>query len=367
MIQRRFDMSINLTDTEWHEFFIEDIAEIKSGVRLTKADMTAGAKPFIGSTDSNNGITNFVSDSNRSEDFNVLGVNYNGSVVENFYHPYTAIFSDDVKRLSLKNTTGNKYLYLSLKNSILKQKNKYQYGYKFNEKRLSRQKVMLPSMNESEPNWQLMESYTKALMEKKKANYIDFCHKELAKLKPKKIEQIEDKEWHEFFIGGKDGLFKISSTSSGIDKNKLNTGGNNEEENNVPYITRTDERNGINLFVPNSQEDKYKINDGGVITIGLDTQTIFYQAHAFFTGQNIHVFHHNELDKWVALFLIPLLKVQMDKFNWGGNGATLGRLNRTKIMLPIQDEGSPDFEYMRQYMMNLEYQKRNQYLNYIQS
>lgn len=87
----------------------------------------------------------------------------------------------------------------------------------------------------------------------------------------------------------------------------------------------------------------------------------------FFTGQNIQVFHHNELDKWVALFLIPLLKVQMDKFNWGGNGATLGRLNRTKIMLPIQDEGSPDFEYMRQYMMNLEYQKRNQYLNYIQS
>ena len=162
-------------------------------------------------------------------------------------------------------------------------------------------------------------------------------------------------------------MFKISSTSSGIDKNKLNTGGNNEEENNVPYITRTDERNGINLFVPNSQEDKYKINDGGVITIGLDTQTIFYQAHAFFTGQNIQVFHHNELDKWVALFLIPLLKVQMDKFNWGGNGATLGRLNRTKIMLPIQDEGSPDFEYMRQYMMNLEYQKRNQYLNYIQS
>ena len=59
-------MSVNLADAEWHEFFIEDIAETKSGVRLTKADMTTGVKPFIGSTDSNNGITNFVSDSKSS-------------------------------------------------------------------------------------------------------------------------------------------------------------------------------------------------------------------------------------------------------------------------------------------------------------
>lgn len=359
-------MSVNLADVEWHEFFIEDIAEIKSGVRLTKADMTPGVKPFIGSTDSNNGITSFVSDSNRSEDSNVLGVNYNGSVVENFYHPYTAIFSDDVKRLSLKNITGNKYHYLALKNSILKQKSKYQYSYKFNEKRLSRQKVMLPIGDDGVPSWQLMESHTKALMDKKKAEYIDFCHKELAKLKPKKIEKLE-KKWHEFFIGGKDGLFHISSTSSGIDKNKLNTGGKNEEDSNVPYITRTDERNGINLFVPESQEEKYKTNDGGVITIGLDTQTVFYQPHTFFTGQNIQVLHHKRLDKWSSLFLIPLLKKQMDKFNWGGNGATLGRLSRTKIMLPTKVDGSPDFEYMGQYMMNLEYRKRKQYLDYIQS
>ena len=36
-----------------------------------------------------NGITNFVSNSNDSLDSNVLGVNYNGSIVENFYHPKT--------------------------------------------------------------------------------------------------------------------------------------------------------------------------------------------------------------------------------------------------------------------------------------
>ncbi len=43
------------------------------------------------------------------------------------------------------------------------------------------------------------------------------------------------------------------------------------------------------------------------------------------------------------------------------------RISRDKVMLPINDDGEPDFEYMGQYMMYLEYQKRNQYLDYIQS
>lgn len=31
----------------------------------------------------------------------------------------------------------------------------------------------------------------------------------------------------------------------------------------------------------------YKVDEGNVITIGLDTQTVFYQPASFYTGQNI--------------------------------------------------------------------------------
>lgn len=163
-----------LHDKEWGEFFIDEIAYIKPGKRLTKADMIKGNKPFIGSSDSNNGITEFTSNTNQSEDFNVLGVNYNGSVVENFYHPYKAIFSDDVKRLSLKDVEGNKYLYLFIKNSILKQKSKYQYAYKFNEKRLKRQKILLPVNETKELDYEYMEQYMKNLEYKKIKQYLDY-------------------------------------------------------------------------------------------------------------------------------------------------------------------------------------------------
>lgn len=148
-----------LNEVEWDNYFIESLFQIKSGKRLTKKEFRIGKTPFIGSSDHNNGVTDFVDNHNSSEDFNVLGVNYNGSVVENFYHPYTALFSDDVKRLSLK-ANGNKYLYLFIKNMILSQKKKYQYGYKFNGARMKKQIIKLPTKY-NKPDYDFMEQYMK--------------------------------------------------------------------------------------------------------------------------------------------------------------------------------------------------------------
>jgi hypothetical protein len=158
---------------KWGEFFIEDIFHINAGKRLTKADMIKGETPFIGASDSNNGITNFVSNTNSSLDSNVLGVNYNGSVVENFYHPYKAIFSDDVKRLELKEVEGNEFLYLFIKTMILKQKSKFQYAYKFNEARMLRQKLLFPIDKKGKIDYAYMENYIKKIEYEKLTKYIE--------------------------------------------------------------------------------------------------------------------------------------------------------------------------------------------------
>lgn len=152
-----------LEEVQWQEFFIDDLFDIRSGVRLTKKNMLSGNTPFIGASDSNNGVTNFVSNNNKSLDSNVLGVNYNGSVVENFYHPYKCIFSDDVKRLKLKTIKGNQHLYLFLKTMILQQKGKYRYLYKFNATRMKRQKIMLPIAENGEPDLEYMSKFMQNL------------------------------------------------------------------------------------------------------------------------------------------------------------------------------------------------------------
>ena len=143
----------------WAAFAIQDICEIHSGVRLTKQDMQEGKIPFVGASDSNNGITAFIANKNASLDKDVLGVNYNGSVVENFYHPYECLFSDDVKRLKIKSKQAGKYAYLFLKTMILKQKSKYQYGYKFNATRMAKQKILLPVNTGNQPDWTNIERF----------------------------------------------------------------------------------------------------------------------------------------------------------------------------------------------------------------
>lgn len=160
----------DLSDKEWRSFSIEDIFDIFPGKRLEKRNMKAGKTPFIGATDSNNGITNFVSNENKTLDSNVLGVNYNGSVVENFYHKYNCIFSDDVKRFHLKQYNDNEFVLLFLKTIILKQKNKYRYGYKFNEERMKRQKIMLPVNEKGSPDYIYMEQFIKNIKYKQMEN-----------------------------------------------------------------------------------------------------------------------------------------------------------------------------------------------------
>lgn len=154
--------SFSLIDQQWKEFFLEDVVIINSGKRLTKADMQLGNMPFIGASEANNGITMFTSSSNESLDSNVLGVNYNGSVGFSFYHPYKALFSDDVKRVKwIDETHNNRYTLLFLSTAIRQQKDKYAYGYKFNAQRMKRQKVLLPVTKEGLLDWEFMEDYMK--------------------------------------------------------------------------------------------------------------------------------------------------------------------------------------------------------------
>ena len=66
--------------------------------------------------------------------------------------------------------------------------------------------------------------------------------------------KLSNREWKEFFIGDKYGSFQVSSSSSGIDKNKLQI--LEGDDSYIPYITRTDINNGVNLFVSEKQKDK---------------------------------------------------------------------------------------------------------------
>ena len=172
---------------------------------------------------------------------------------------------------------------------------------------------------------------------------------------------VKDRPWKVFKAFGEDGLFQIKATSSGVDAIKLKDG----LDKTIPYISRSANNNGIVDFIDDSNRE-FGIDERGNITIGLDTQTAFYQPHEFVTGQNIHIVSGDKTNRYTAQFLVVILRNQMNaKFNWGGNGATLGRLKRLKIMLPVNSSGQPDYEFMEQYVSEREHRMLEEYLRYI--
>lgn len=163
-----------LNEKEWSEFSLDDIFTVGAGKRLETRNKIPGVRPFIGATDNGNGVTGFVGNDNVSKDSNVLGVNYNGAPCIAFYHPYECIFTDDVKRLHLRNYEDNKFVLLFFVSVFAKQRSKYSYGYKFKEQRMLRQKLMLPVTDSGEPDYEYMEQYAKNMMLRKYQQYLAF-------------------------------------------------------------------------------------------------------------------------------------------------------------------------------------------------
>ena len=159
---------------QWKTFSLNEIFSISAGKRLETRNKCPGDRPFIGATDNNNGVTGFVSNNNASRDSNVLGVNYNGAPCIAFYHPYECIFTDDVKRLHLLHYKDNKFVFLFLAAVFAKQRSKFSYGYKFNEQRMLKQKLMLPIDEAGDPDYEYMEQYAKNMMIQKYQQYLNF-------------------------------------------------------------------------------------------------------------------------------------------------------------------------------------------------
>ncbi|KSU53358.1 hypothetical protein AS181_22075 [Gordonia sp. SGD-V-85] len=127
----------------------------------------------------------------------------------------------------------------------------------------------------------------------------------------------------------------MNASAAFYDKSKLSTDGDAV----YPFVSRTRAKNGIDGFCPIQAKPP---EPGNAITIGLDTQTVTFQPASFYTSQNIQVLRHPQLNDMNGPILATLIAGQMARFSWGGNGATLGRLRKTLIMVPVVTNDSGD-------------------------
>jgi hypothetical protein len=174
-----------LDATTWKSFRYDEVFEIKKGYYNKKPPYTLddSGVPFIGATESRNGITAYISQENLSKysrDGSVvpdellerklfsgscITVSNNGSVGEAFYQPVPFTCSHDVNPLYLKDkdVVLTPALGLFLSTVIRAEKYRWGYGRKWRPIRMPDSLISLPVTQKGKPDWAYMARYIDTL------------------------------------------------------------------------------------------------------------------------------------------------------------------------------------------------------------
>lgn len=154
---------VSLPDiSDWKGFQLEQLFDIRKGRRLTKAAMTSGMTPFVGASDSNNGMTAQVGQP-PNHSGGTISVSYNGSVAEAFFQPLAFWAADDVNVLYPKGFELSEGAALFVCTVIRLEKYRFNYGRKWHLDRMRESVIKLPVDPKGDPDWGLMEQYIKTL------------------------------------------------------------------------------------------------------------------------------------------------------------------------------------------------------------
>lgn len=154
---------IELENTEfWKEFTLQELFDIRKGQRLTKANMTPGNTPYIGASDTKNGLTARIGQ-NPIHSGGTISVSYNGSVAEAFYQPHPYWATDDVNVLYPKGFELTPAIALFICTIIRMEKYRFNYGRKWHLERMRDSVIKLPITPSGDPNFNYMEAYIKTL------------------------------------------------------------------------------------------------------------------------------------------------------------------------------------------------------------
>ena len=163
------------------------------------------------------------------------------------------------------------------------------------------------------------------------------------------MQSLDEKEWAEFRIGD---LFEVSRPTA---RNK-----DNYQAGGVPFVASGSVNNGVmKLCAPLEDEP---LDKGGCITVSPVDGSTFYQPMDFLgrggAGSSILMLRSDKLDLYRGLFMSRAIQQTCSKYTYGHMG-NKDSIKRERVMLPVDDAGEPDYEYMAEYTR----QKRNAMLD----
>ena len=285
-------------------------------------DFSEGKTPFVSSGDIDNGVVGFFDVEPIYK--NVISVARTGSVGSSFFHPYQCVINSDCIVLDPKEELSQEEMLLFV--SLLR-KNIFRYSYarKVTPSRLL--KTLVPDIENFKDISKIVDFQKK--MDAMSSGYSN------------KIIDLSKRDWRWFSLGE---LFDIKKGRR-LTKEDMRLG-------KTPFIGSSEFENGVTAYI-----DKEPIHKANTISVTYNGSVAeaFYQPHDYWASDDVNVLYAKfPLNPYIALFIVPLIRKEKYRFSYGRKWH-LERMNESKIKLPVDMDGVPDWKFMEDYIKSLPY------------
>lgn len=344
-----------LSEKEWGEFYIGDLFSVSRPKARNKDDYIYGDVPFVASGAVNNGVMKCCKGKENEvlDAGNCLTVSpVDGST---FYQPMDFLGRGGAGSsiLMLRSDSIQPDFGQFIARAVQQTCSKYSYGHMGNKDSIKRERVMLPVDDKGNPDYAYMTLYSTEVRGRMLMRYKNFIAEQLSQLEYKDIPALDEKKW---------GHFLIPDVFSNIQRGKRLKNADHVL-GIIPYVSSTANNNGVDDYVEatagtRSFSDCISLANSG--SVG----TAFYEPFEFVASDHVTSLKHEGMSKFVYLFLTTTIERQGSNFNFNRE-INDARIKKMQVMLPVSDDGKPDYKYMEQYAKNMMLRKYEQYLAFI--
>lgn len=339
---------MQLDDKKWKEFEIYDIFNHIRGKRQIAENRKKGTIPYYSASKHQNGLTDLISNP-------AFTVNTNAIIYTTFGDAYYVekgfTCSDEITILT--NKSLDKYNGLFLCACINQNRNKYCFGRKAFSNKIGRDKILIPTSENGNPDYEFMSNYIRNEFFKEIEDLKKYCQNALLNINKKDIPKLSEKKWEAFNVNY---IFPYIQRGKRLKKDDHKAG-------NIPYVSSTMMNNGVDNFISNKEGKKFD----NCITIANSGSVgaSFYHQYEFIGSDHITAFKNEKFNKYIYLFLATIVSRISDKYSFNREINDF-RISNEKVLLPVNEDGNPDYEYMEQYIKNIMCNQYKRYLDFLE-
>ena len=345
---------LSLNDVEWREFKVKDVFEVTNSKPYHKDALRKASRgiPYITRTSLNNGLEEIV----HSEESFIIncgnGISLGAENADFFYQEADYLTGNKMYRIFNKHLNKSVGLFLvqvfrkSIKNAG------FGYGKGLTGTRFKDRTILMPVDGMEAPNWLFMESYIKQEQKDIARHVIEYYEQKILET-GFDLVGLENIGWKVFPF---DKIFRKIQRGKRLKKD-------DHIEGNTPYVSSTSLNNGVDGFIGNKDNVRMFENNLTLANSG-SVGSCFYHQYEYVASDHVTSLTLENADKYIYLFMATIVRRLEEKYSFNRE-INDKRIRSEKLILPVDKNGDPYWEYMSKFMQKIEAEKLEKALEYI--